>query len=68
MENYANFYQFKGSYPGIILKNVTFTRAQGILKEMGNPNNYRWRLGLSFYQFDGDTLVGLVDMDLTATF
>jgi hypothetical protein len=67
LERYADKYQYRGPYPGILLNNVTFNHAQGLLKEMGNPGNYQWVLDLAFYQFDGDTLVGLLDMDLTAT-
>ena len=43
----------------IELKNVAIGIRSGVLSEMSDPDDYRWRVeDLAFSRFDGDTLTG----------
>jgi hypothetical protein len=48
------------------LTKVNVKGATGVLRDMGDLNDYRWTLTMLFSRYDGDTLTGHVDGEVRA--
>jgi hypothetical protein len=63
---YAQVFSMRSRTQTVTLRRVSLPRATGILREVGDTGQYDWKLSLSFFQFDPDTLVGNVWGELVA--
>jgi hypothetical protein len=68
-DTYASFFQLRCASKSVKLKSITFQGPTGVPVQMDPPaaTKYTWKLELSFYRWDGDTLTGQTDGHIVAT-
>lgn len=69
---YAHFYSAMGIVDGWRLQTPSISATQGVLAELKNQitprNSGVWKVDITFFQFDGDTLTGEIFGTLSASF